>query len=311
MYTVDPLSLFISHLAPKCEVFSHIQLRAPWGIEEYKQENCSFSFVKEGSCVVELANGTSVMLQSGQLMLLPYGSAHKIMSDYGVFCQNSQDLFVGQSIEEKEKMIIGGSGHPCYMMCGCFVFSPIQYWGGTQRSTTLPEVIIIDAPKNSKLEIILSWIYEENKTASAGRDLAKKGLLELLLVEVLRNLDKLPLNPSWLQALHDRFLAPVMLAIQEQLQRDWTVDELASIAALSKSSFSIRFKHVTGVSPLNFVRQWRCLVAAKILTSTNLPLKLIALECGFQSTDVLIRNFRQFHQMTPIQFRKVHTLDVM
>ncbi|WP_425628522.1 cupin domain-containing protein [Vibrio neptunius] len=308
MHSVDPLSLFISHLAPQCEVFSHVQLRAPWGIEENKQDSCSFSFVKEGSCIVELATGSTVQLNSGQLMLLPYGTAHKIMSGHGVRCQNSRELFV-ESVTGAADIVIGGQGTPCYMMCGCFVFSPIQYWGGTQMSSALPEVIIIDAPQHGKLDTILSWMYEENKTPSAGRYLAQKGLLELLLVEVLRSLDRTSFNPSWLQALHDRFLAPVMLAVQEQLQKDWSLEELAGIAALSKSSFSTRFKQITGISPLNFVRQWRCLVAARLLTSTNLPLKKVASECGFQSPDVLIRNFRQFHSLTPIQFRKVHRLD--
>ncbi len=52
MHSVDPLSLFISHLAPQCEVFSHVQLRAPWGIEEnvnsgHTPKGCSFGLISK------------------------------------------------------------------------------------------------------------------------------------------------------------------------------------------------------------------------------------------------------------------------
>lgn len=306
MQQVDPLSLFISHLSPRCEVFSHIQLSAPWGIAEQKQDVCCFSYVKAGYCVVELDSGQSVSLRAGQLLLLPYGTAHKLMSASGVHCVSSQILFSSHLSGLAQHPVLGGAGASCEMMCGCFVFAPIQYWGGDGLSNALPELIVLQAPEQSKLATLLTWIYEENATPAAGQHLAQKGLLELLLLEVLRHLDTAEIFPGWLQALHDRALAPVILAIQAQANKDWCIDELARLAAMSKSAFSARFKQVTGLSPLSFVRQWRCQVAATLLVSGNQPLKSIAAAVGFQSADVLIRNFRQFHHMTPRQFRKTH-----
>ncbi|CAH9049802.1 HTH-type transcriptional activator RhaR [Pseudoalteromonas sp. CIP111854] len=306
MEMADPLSLFISHLKPKCEVFSHVKLKAPWGIEEQQQSSCCFSFIKKGQCVVELSSGEAVQLSAGQLLLLPYGSAHKIMSESAVACQSIEQLFLGKPRADIENMVIGGQGESCSVMCGSFTFLPLQYRPCTQLGGALPEILVIEVPVSSKLEVIVSCLYEENKCSTPGGHLARTRWLELLLIEVLRGLDAKVFDLGWLTALQDRFLASVMLAIQSNLNKDWSVEELAKVAALSKSSLTNRFKRTTGLPPLIFLRQWRCLVAANLLISSNDPLKLIAASCGFQSDDVLIRNFRQFHHMTPIQYRKTH-----
>ncbi len=299
----DALSQFISNLSPKCEVFAQVKLCAPWGIEESQLDCCSFSYLREGRCLLEIPGQAPLPLQPGQLLLLPYGSPHRLMSETGVDFEQASVLFSGKSREKLESMTVGGSGAACQLMCGSLVFSPIQHWGRDALMGGLPEVMVLDAHPQSRLGQLLLWIYQENRLEKPGSVLAVQRLLELLLLEVLRGLDKFDLPPGWLAGLSDRCLAPVILAIQQNVAKDWTIEELASIAALSRSSFSSRFKILTGSSPLNFVRQWRCLVAAQLLVSGHEPVQQVARQCGFQSSDVMIRNFRKFHQTTPKQYR--------
>ena len=306
MQSNDSLSQFINNLSPKCEVFDQIKLQAPWGIEEQQLNRCSFSYLMAGNCVLEIENQKSISLLPGQLVLLPFGSPYKMMSNVGVKCQLATDLFSHKPTAiDSPIMTVGGSGKSCQLMCGSFSFSTIQHWGLYTLMGGLPEVIIVDAPKNSRLESLLLWIYQENSQRTSGYDLARKHLLELLLLELLRNVDKLTLNPGWLLALNDRHIAAVILAIQERFDENWSLETLAELAALSQSSFSARFKKMTGSAPLNFVRQWRCFVASQLLTSSQASIKQIAQRVGFQSSDVLIRNFRQFHQITPKQYRQI------
>lgn len=304
MSSIDPLSQFIKKLSPECNIFAQIQLREPWGIEEATMGYCSFSYLRKGSCWIQVEEDTPFQLHSGQMIVLPYGTNHKAMSDPSVACEQADDLFSGKSIEDVEAMIIGGDGVECQLMCGNFIFSPLQYWGEDPVSGGLPKVIILDAKHSSRLNDLLIWLYQENSQISSGSDLAIKHMLELLFLELLRNLGQDEWKTGWLNAISDRRLATVVLAIQTQYQKDWKLIELASLAALSKTAFTNRFKEVANSSPLQYLRQWRCLVAAQQLAQGQESVKVIALNCGFQSADVFIRNFKKFHHMTPNQYRE-------
>jgi|GEM_PF-1453196 len=310
MPTPDHLSLFIQQLSPQCEVFERIEFRAPWGVSEEQLNCCHFSYMTQGSCLLQVEGQEAVEMRAGQLLLLPYGTPHNMMSEQGIECQSATDIFGDLSREQLLEMSFGGDGEVCQLMCGYLKFSPFQFWGRETLNGGLPETILIDAPAGSQLEIILQWIYRETLDAKAGYQLATERLLELLLLELLRSLEHFETKPGWLRALSDRHLAPVMLTIQQRFNEEWSVESLADIAALSRSSFASRFKTVTGDTPLELLRQWRCLVVAQRLISTTDSVQQIARDCGFQSSDVLIRSFRQYHQQTPKQFRLRHSADV-
>lgn len=303
MHFQDPLSQFIRHLSPQVEVFAQVGLREPWGMAETQLDCGAFSYLRSGRCVVEVEGQAPIHLRAGQLILLPYGCAHRIMSEPGVPCLSVSELFDHQTPEAIRQMNIGGDGAPCQLMCGNIRFSMVQHWGQDPKIGGMPNTIVVDIDPGDRLENYLTWIYQENRERDAGHDLAMKHLLELFFLEMLRGLNTLAINPSWLRALHDRHLATAILAIQDNFAREWTVEELASLAALSRSSFAERFKRVAGTAPLQFLRQWRCFVAAERLVTTSDSVQQIAQYCGFQSSDVLIRNFKQFHQTTPKQYR--------
>lgn len=298
----DSLSRFVSQLDPTSEVFAQVGLRAPWGISETQLNSAYFSYVQEGSCVVEIEGQEPVAVTSGQVVILPYGHAHQIKSEPDVNCIPADHLFSGKTTREIEEMTIGGGGDRCQMLCGLFNFAPIQHWGEDALIGSLPNLFVVDAPTGSRLDHLLHWLYQENNQKAAGQTLALAHLMHLLLLEMLRNLQQFNHNPSWMIALGNERLAPVILAIQEQFARDWSVTELASVAAMSRSTFSDNFKASTGTTPLLFLRQWRCFIAAQLLANGSTSIKRIAERVGFQSVDVFIRNFKQFHRCTPKQY---------
>ena len=300
---MDSLSQFIEHLAPKCEVFAHVQLRAPWGIAESQLTGCCFSYVHSGRCLLEINNQSPLWLEQGSLLLLPYGSPHRLMSEQDVTCQDAHSLFVGKTRQELEEITIGGQGAASSVICGVLSFAPFMHWAGSSLLGGLPEVIVIPAQGQPRVAQLLAWLYQENAQSGAGSQAASQRLLDLLLLEVLRYLDQQTLQPGWLLAVQDRYLAPVLMAIQQQPQDDWTVESLAQYSGLARSAFAQRFKQLTESTPLQFVQQWRCLLAAQLLVTGDNGVKQIAHQCGFQSSDVFIRNFRKFHGTTPKQYR--------
>jgi len=301
-----PLTQFIKQLSPTCHVFSQLTCRAPWGLAESCLPYTSFSFLRTGQCWVQVAEQKPFLLNAGELLFLPYGTAHKTMSDPNMECEHVDDVFMNKSKDEVEGMVYGGHGAVCDLICGYLDFGPLQYFGQNAVFTGLPNVLVLDTAQYPRLESLLLWIHQENGAMQSGSDIAISHLLELLLLELFRSLDHVELELGWLKGLADNRLAPAISRIQNDYQIDWTLPALAEQAALSKTAFSQRFKKVTGCSPLEFLRQWRCLMAAKQLIKNHESIQQIASRVGFQSADVFIRNFKQLHSLTPKQYRQTH-----
>lgn len=302
----DPLSQFVQRLSPGIEVFAQIQLREPWGLAELQRDRGSFSYLRSGRCIVDVAGEASIQLQEGQMVLLPYGDPYQVSSDKGVTCQSVRELIADKTAEEVSQMMVGGYGMHCDLMTGAITFAMIQHWGMDNKIAKLPKVMVIDIHHSERLSRYVEWIYQENLQRTQGYELALNHLLDLMMLDMIRGLPALDINPSWLCAINDRHLTPAVLAVQQDYQRDWRLEELAAVSALSRSAFADRFKRMTGTTAQAYIRQWRCFIAAQKLAETTLSIQEIAFECGFQSSDVLIRNFKQFHQVTPKQYRIHH-----
>lgn len=82
------------------------------------------------------------------------------------------------------------------------------------------------------------------------------------------------------------------------------VGELAQLAGMSPSHFARTFKHVMGTSPINWLRRERINQAKRRLTETTDAVKEIALQCGYADAFYFSRDFKQFTQYAPSEYRR-------
>lgn len=82
------------------------------------------------------------------------------------------------------------------------------------------------------------------------------------------------------------------------------VGELARLAGMSPSHFARTFKHVMGTSPINWLRRERINQAKRRLTETTDAVKEVALQCGYADAFYFSRDFKQFTQCAPSEFRR-------
>jgi AraC-like DNA-binding protein len=61
-----------------------------------------------------------------------------------------------------------------------------------------------------------------------------------------------------------------MAALHAEPERKWTVTELASAAAVSRSVLDQRFREVLGRSPIRYLTEWRMHLADDLLRTTDL-----------------------------------------
>jgi AraC family transcriptional regulator len=91
--------------------------------------------------------------------------------------------------------------------------------------------------------------------------------------------------------------------IEANLERQLSLEELAQIAHVSASHFLRQFKRRFGCAPHCYVIQRRLACAQRLLSKTRLPIKEIALKCGFSDQSHMTRMFQRYLNATPQGYR--------
>ena len=93
--------------------------------------------------------------------------------------------------------------------------------------------------------------------------------------------------------------------ISAHLDRDLTLDEIATAAHFSPFHFHRIFKVVTGETVFGFLRRLRLEAAAnRLLSNPEEEITSVAMEWGFSSSQNFAKAFRARFGMSPTEFRE-------
>ncbi|MBE9141477.1 helix-turn-helix transcriptional regulator [Nodosilinea sp. LEGE 07088] len=92
--------------------------------------------------------------------------------------------------------------------------------------------------------------------------------------------------------------------INDNLEQDLRLKELAAIAQLSQFHFCRAFKQVVGVSPHRYLICQRIERAKTLLHSGDMSIGAVAIACGFNHQSHLHRHFKRLTGVTPKVFLK-------
>jgi transcriptional regulator GlxA family with amidase domain len=101
----------------------------------------------------------------------------------------------------------------------------------------------------------------------------------------------------------DRRIELVISQLENDTSRAWDTHALAALVNLSASRFRHLFKHETGISPRQYLRELRFRKAEVMLVTTFLSLKEIAEAIGLVSVTHFMKEFKERHGMTPREYR--------
>ncbi len=104
---------------------------------------------------------------------------------------------------------------------------------------------------------------------------------------------------------HQSQLDKVIDYINQNLDREITVQALAERAQISISVFAHSFKKIMEISPYQFIITQRLERAIKLLLDrdANLPISTICQRCGFSSSSAFTTRFRQKYGISPAKYR--------
>jgi len=97
---------------------------------------------------------------------------------------------------------------------------------------------------------------------------------------------------------------PALASLHKHPAQAWTLEDLARSAGTSRSVLAERFQDLVGTSPMQYLTQWRMMLAANLLRHSNTPLAHIAEGVGYQTDTAFIRAFRREFGAPPAAWRR-------
>jgi len=253
-----------------------------------------FYFVQQGTMAVISGSLEPVELKMGDLVLLPRGDGHTIVDSVSSSGAGIETL--GPEHFDAHRFFLHGgsnSANAVRFIGGSFFFD-----GNPLASvlSMLPAVILISSDDSGApewLKGIAHFLLEEAQVAGPGSSLMISRLIDLLVIRALRTwAGARTTHLGWLGGLNEERIARVLSAMHDEPQRDWTLEALANIAAMSRSLFAKRFLATVGEPPLRYLTRWRLTLAADLLKSGRLKVTEVAQRSGYHSDAAFSRAFK-------------------
>jgi AraC-like DNA-binding protein len=290
--------------APWCYQSPHADSAAPL-LEPGAERVVIFHMITEGECIVELDGQEPVRLGAGDAVIFPQGDAHRMASAPGLTPASGARLDVVLA-RRPRLLAYGGGGATTRLVCGYLACDARL---ARLLLAGLPPLVRVNVRGSNAgvwLEASLRYALGEARSPRPGGAGVLAKLAEVLFIEVLRQYMNEPREnrTGWLAGVNDRIVGDALRLMHTLPAEAWTLDTLARAAASSRSVLAERFQHLVGSSPMQYLAQWRMLLASNLLCRSNAPLAHIAEEVGYQTDTAFSRAFRREFGAPPAAWRR-------
>jgi AraC-like DNA-binding protein len=131
-------------------------------------------------------------------------------------------------------------------------------------------------------------------------------LIEIVLIRMVRAwiaLRPLRRRGTWLGWAEDPVVEKAVTLIHSDPAFGWTTSTLATAISVSRATLSRRFATAMGLSPADYIAQWRMDLAAIRLRATTNSVETVAAAVGYQSVPSFTRAFARDRGQTPGVYR--------
>jgi AraC-like DNA-binding protein len=315
----DTLSEVLKAVRLKGAVFFDVEASAPWVAEALPAKQIAAAILPDSEHVMEYHVITSgncwasvighdmpaVKLEAGDVVAFPQGHAHILSSAPGM---RGDPGPISPPADMPLPVLFnldGGSSEQTHVVCGFLgcdsrPFNPLI--------EALPPILHIPSAGTAHSTWLKEFtrfaVMEANEKRMGGSGILSK-LGELMFAELVRRyVEALPAESlGWLGGLRDRYIGRALNRMHAEPTRDWTLQELAKEAGLSRSSFAERFTDYVGIPPMQYLQKWRLQIAASRLVDGGASIATIAADVGYESEAAFSRAFKRVIGASPADWR--------
>lgn len=187
-----------------------------------------------------------------------------------------------------------------------FVCAHVTFEGGAANPivSALPAYLCLPLARLEHSLPVLELLFAESSAHYCGRQAMLDRLFEILLIQVLRVLmEEGKAQVGLLAGFAHPQVRRAIVAIHDTPEREWSVEDLAQVAGMSRSVFSNLFRDLLGETPAAYMQRWRIGLVKKWLAQGR-PLKLIVEDAGYSSESALSRAFKSICGVSPREWLK-------
>jgi len=298
-------------------IFISARFSAPWCYQSPRADSVApllesgaervviFHLITDGECYVELGSEAPVHLVAGDAIVFPQGDAHRMTSEPGLAPAKGARL--DAVLARRPRLLVyGGGGAVTRLICG-YLACDARFAGLLLAG--LPPLVRVNVRGSSAgdwLESSVRYALAEARSPRPGGAGVLAKLAEVLFIEVLRLYmhEQGEGRTGWLAGLNDRIVGAALNALHRKPAHAWTLDELARTAGTSRSVLVERFQLLVGNAPMQYLTQWRMLLAANLLRHSTASLLRIAEEVGYKTDSAFSRAFRREYGLPPAAWRR-------
>lgn len=175
---------------------------------------------------------------------------------------------------------------------------------GNSLADALPNFVSMPLAQLEGTAAVLDVLFDEAFGQQCGRRSVVNRLFEVVLIQILRQLLRAGSADVGLMAgLGHPQLARSLVAMHDRPAHAWSLESLASEAGLSRSAFASLFRKTLGLTPGEYLAQWRMSMAQDLLRKGR-SLKWIVAEVGYGSEAALSRAFKACCGVSPRAWKR-------
>ncbi len=163
----------------------------------------------------------------------------------------------------------------------------------------------LNAREHHSIESLLLRIQEEQEQSSFARESMKFCLLLTILITIQRAQKQSPsaLPPS--DSNHRIMIEKALAYMDQHFTEEINISQLARDSAISESYFRTLFKHITGLTPLDYITRLRVAKSLEYIQREGISICQAAEKVGIYDPNYFTRVFKKIMGNSPKYFKKI------
>jgi AraC-like DNA-binding protein len=297
----DTLDRLLVTLAVRLHAFAVCKIKDGWRLRFAPMEGITIHYVLKGRGTIR-ADGKELRSFEPQTIMIVPARCEQSLGDHR---NNAKEADAAENCTVIDDGLVtftaGAGSRDLLVICGTI---SATYGGALGLFNNLHEPVVEDISREPLVRYAFEALSAEVTKPSVGTHALAESLMKQCLILMLRrHLLRKNIASPFFAALQDQRLTRAIIEVLERPAAKHTVDSLAAKAGMSRSSFAEQFTETFGEAPIEFVQRVRLRLGAQLLSTTDLPVKVIASSVGYSSRSYFSRAFRAAYGADPTAYR--------